>query len=291
MQIENILNQAQSTAAIKNIASAFGIDPEKTEIAVEYMLQTLADRIERNTLSRGGVADMVDLLGRPQAGRAFNDPENLGSSQMVEIGNYILDVLYGDKHLSRGIAARAASRANINEEVTKRMWPVVASLMIGALQSKAQPSLERTFSGFAARSPLPLPGERPIGGSDNSTGEWEAELPRPAGSSGGGMGGTTGGKSPLPLPGDDIPGIDPRQSPNRFPDLPDIIRRGGRRVELPDSGENIGTGSLENVIRQILANLLGFKNGGIMSWIVSMLLSKWGLSLLMRIVRRVLTGR
>jgi Bacterial protein of unknown function (DUF937) len=290
LQIDRILNDAASSAVIKNLATAFGVDPERATPAVEIMFQALTDRIERNTLSRGGVADVVDLLGKPALGRALNDPQGLASPQVANAGNYVLEVLFGSKHLSRGIAARAAAQTGLDEEVAKRMLPSVASLLIGALQSKAQGEIADKFGGLAAvsgRSPLPLPGERPLNLPDSSTGDFDFDLPKTAGGSGGGMGGATAGSgSPLPIPGDEIPGInDGERAPSRFPQLPDVIRRGGTQVPGPSGG------SLEDIIRSILGNLLGFKNGGIMSWIINLLLSKWFVGFVMRIVRRMLTGR
>ena len=290
MQIDRILNDAASSAVVKNLATAFGVDPERATPAVEIMFQALTDRIERNTLSRGGVADVVDLLGKPNIGRALSDPQALASPQVANAGNYVLGVLFGDKHLSRGIAARAAARTGLDEEVAKRMLPVTASLLIGALQNKAQGEIAEKFGGLAAvssRSPLPMPGDRPRSLPDSPTGDFEFDLPKTSGGSGGGMGGATAGSgSPLPIPGDEIPGInDGESAPSRFPQLPDVIRRGGTQVPGPSGG------SLEDIIRSILGNLLGFKNGGVLSWIVNLLLSKWFSGFIMRIVRRMLTGR
>ena len=70
MQIDRILNDAASSAVVKNLATAFGVDPVRATPAIEFMFQALTDRIERNTLSRGGVADVVDLLGKSNIGRA-----------------------------------------------------------------------------------------------------------------------------------------------------------------------------------------------------------------------------
>ena len=290
MQIDRILNDATSSAVIKNLATAFGVDPGRATPAIEIMLQALSDRIERNTLSRAGVADVVDLLGKPSLGRALSDPQGLASPQVANAGNYVLDVLVGSKHISRGIAARAAAQSGLNDDVAKRMLPAVASLLIGVLQNKAQGEIADKFGGLAVvsgRSPLPLPGERPLNSPDASTGDFDLDLPKTSGGSGGGMGGATvGSGNPLPIPGDEIPGInDGARAPSRFPQLPDIIRRGGTQVPGPSGG------TLEDIIRSILGNLLGFKNGGILSWIVNLLLSKWFLGFVMRIVRRMLTGR
>ena len=293
MHIRDLLDDAPGGAYVRNLAAAFGLDPAKAETAIDVMGQALIDRIERNTLSRGGLADIVDLLGRPGAGRALTDPGNLAARQVADAGNGVLGVLLGDKHLSRGIAAKAARELGLDEETLKRMLPAVASMLIGALQRKAVGPIEKTVAKVPSlslgelrgRSPLPLPGERlqPTSSkSGQSGGGWDTGLPQPSsGGSGGGMGGAVGG-SPLPIPGDDIPGIN---EPNRFPQLPDIVRRGGPQVPGP------GGGSLDDIIRSILASVLGFKNGGILSWIVKLLLSRWFMGFIGRILSRMIRGR
>lgn len=304
MHIRDVLDDAPGGASVANLATAFGLDPDRAGTAIDVMGQTLADRIERNTLSRGGLADLVDLLGRPNAGRALSEPQNLASPQIADIGNSILEVLLGSKHASRGVAAKAARESGLDVEDLKRMLPALASMLVGALQRKAIPEMEAAVSkapGLSLErlggSPLPLPGDAPRGGpaGGGDTGTWDAQLPQPGGSGGGGIGGTVG-RSPLPIPGDTIPGVNDGAS--RFPRLPDVVRRGGRQIELPDDGgADAGTpvelpgGSLDQIIRQILANVLGFKNGGILSWIVNLLLSRWFLGLIGRILRRALPGR
>lgn len=292
MHIRDLLDDAPGGASVRNVAAAFGLDPAKAETAIDVMGQALIDRIERNTLSRGGLADLVELLERPSAGRALTDPGNLAAPQIADAGNGVLGVLLGDKHLSRGIAANAARESGLDEATLKRMLPAVASMLIGALQRKALGPIEKTVAKVPSldlgemrgRSPLPLPGERlPPASSQGSQGGggWDTGLPQAAGGSGGGMGGTVGG-SPLPIPGDDIPGIN---EPSRFPQLPDIVRKGGPQVPGP------GGGSLDDIIRSILASVLGFKNGGILSWIVKLLLSRWFMGLVRRILSRVVLGR
>lgn len=286
MHIRDLLDDAPGGASVRQLATAFGLDPERATIAIDVMGGALADRIERNTLSRGGLADIVNLLGRPGTGRALTDPQNLASPQIAAIGNTVLAVLLGDKHASRGVAANAARQSGLSEEALKKLLPAVASMLIGALQRKTVPVIETAAGkipaldfGLEGKSPLPLPGENlPDLTSD---GGWTHDLPRSSGSSSGGVGGTAG-RSPLPIPSDDTPGID---GPSRFPNLPDIVRRGGTRVPGPSGG------SLEDVIRSILANVLGFKNSGVLSWILKLLLSRWFMGLVRRILSRLFLGR
>jgi hypothetical protein len=284
VELESILKSAQGGAALKNLASAFGVSDEQVALAVQTMLQALSQRIERNTFSRAGLADLVALIGNPAAGRALNDPQALNSGSMAETGDRILNVLIGDKDTSRGIAQRAAKDSGIDELTLRRMLPVVASMMIGALQQGAGKALGDHLNSIpglnisAGGSPLQLPGDEIPTSAPQRPVSNDLPRPQPGGQAGGGrMGG-----NPLPIPGDDIPGMDPT---SRYPGLPDIVRRGGVQVPGPQGG------SLEDVIRSILGGLLGFQNGGIMSWIVKLIFARWFWGFIQRILGRVLLGR
>lgn len=289
--IESLLRSASGSDGIAALAANFGIDHARAETAATSLANALSQRIQRNTLSRGGVADMVALLGDPAAAR--------GS---VDAGNGVLGVLTGSKHISRGIAARAASESGIDLDVAKKMLPEVASMLIGGLQRQSQSEfgrLERDVPELAVSrngSPLPLPGEVPMdsgpsSGGASGGGRWGSEdsadaepqqrpaPQRPARPISGG--------SPLPLPGDHIPGLgrdaphqDDAPDDNPFNNLPDIIRRGG--VQVP------GGGSLENVIRSILGGLLGFQNRGILGSLFQLFLIKFLPGILKSIFGRVL---
>lgn len=254
MGIESLLKSGQGKAVLDNIAATFAIDPAQSGPAVTELATALSQRIERNMISRGGVADLVGLLVDPASGRALSEPKSLASAEVAETGNHILDVLIGNKHISRGIAARTAADTGIDEGVAKKLLPVVASIVLGGLQKQAQPQMTKLIRDV------------PV------------------------LKAATNG-SPLPIPGDNIPGVG-RNAPrtpgnvpggggnNPFENLPDIIRRGG--VEVPGGG-----GSLENVIRSILGNLLGFKNRGMIGNIVQALVIRW----LVNLARRFFGGR
>lgn len=287
MQIDHVIDGAQGGAALANFASTFGVSPDKAAVAFKSLSDALTYRIQRNGLSRGGIADIVALLGEPDAGRALDDPQNMASADVARTGNHVLDVLIGDKHTSRGIAARTARASGLDESIVKKMLPVVASMLVGALQNQTSNILSQKFqSDPKLRALLPLPGDLPLGDqttSPQTVGDASSktqEYPRSSGS-GGGMGGTTGGGGVLlPLPGERSPQA-PRR--NRYDDLSDVIRRGGTPAP--------GGGSLENMIRSILAGLLGYKNRGVIGSIVYMFLARWVMGVVRRLLSRVLTGR
>jgi hypothetical protein len=281
--IENILQSAQGKAAIDNLSRAFGLAPAQAAPAVASLGDALSWRIERNLISRGGVADVVGLLGKPQAALAVKEPQNLAGADVADAGNGVLDVLIGSKHVSRGIAARTAAATGIDESVARKMLPVVASLMVGGLQRQAAPQfakIMRDVPGLVSRngSPLPLPGEVPMD-SGRSGGGRSAAPDRDAGTR---SGRPISGGSPLPLPGDTIPGAgrDQQDEPGDSPygNLPDIIRRGG--VQLPNGG------SLDDVIRSVLGGLLGFKNRGVIGTLIQAFLLRWIANLIRRFFTR-----
>jgi hypothetical protein len=133
-----------------------------------------------------------------------------------------------------------------------------------------------------------LPGDTlpPAGSSSDWTSGNERPTPRTS------PGGPIDPGQPLPIPGDNIPGLG-RKSTRQHPEpddddpyqrLPDIIRRGGQQVP----GE--GGGSLEDIIRSIFGNVLG-SNRGVIGTMIQLFLIRWLASLARRILSRVFTRR
>ena len=174
-------------ATIGDIAKSFGVPREKAAVAAAELEAALSRRIERNTLSRGGIADVVALLGDKSAGRAAQDERNLASADVADAGNHVLDVLIGDKHISRAIAARAARRSGLDVSVTKRMLPATASLLLGDLQRQAAPLLSeklRAFPGIGDLLPMPdnaPPAQPPPSSVDDLAAPQENRLRKPIG--------------------------------------------------------------------------------------------------------------
>lgn len=266
MTIGGSLQSPKGQTLISEVAQAFNIEDDKANTAVRMLADELNARIQRSMLSRGGVADVVKLVTNPAAGQALSEPQALASPAAVEAGNHILDVLIGNKHISRKIAGRTASRSDIHAGTVEKLLPAVASLVIGELQRQSQPALEnllRKAPGLA-------------GGDPPSAREDTPRRPIDAG-------------QPLPIPGDNIPGLG-RSSSRQYPEqqnpyekLPDIVRRGGQQVPG-------GDGSLENIIRSIFGSVLG-SNRGVIGTMIQLFLIRWLAALARRLFSSVLARR
>ncbi|WP_041320953.1 DUF937 domain-containing protein [Hyphomicrobium denitrificans] len=292
MTIAASLESPEGQRLIDKVAQTFNVDDDKAGQAVHALTDELQARIQRSMLNRAGVADVAALVTNSTAGVALSDPSALASPDGIESGNHILDVLIGNKHVSRKIAARTAYRSGVDAGTVEKMLPAVASLLIAELQRQAQPALAKVVSSVpglisAGGSPLPLPGDMlpPVGSSNWAPGN---ERPAPRTS----PGDPIDPGQPLPIPGDNIPGLGRKSGrPYAQPDeddpyqrLPDIIRRGGQQVP-GDSG-----GSLDDIIRSIFGKVLG-SNRGVIGTMIQLFLIRWLASLARRILSRAFAGR
>lgn len=293
MTIAATLDSADGQRLIEQVAKTFGVDDDKAGQAVHTLTDELQARIQRRMLNRAGVADVAALVTNPAAGTALSEPQTLASPDAVENGNHILDVLIGSKHVSRKIAARTASSSNLDTGTVEKLLPAVANLLVAELQRQSQPALQKAVSGIPGLSgfggsPLGLPGDAPPqsgSASDWAPGNGQSSSGRPSGA-------PIDAGQPLPIPGDNIPGLG-RRSGRSYPQpddnddpyqrLPDIIRRGGQQV--PGGG-----GSLEDIIRSIFGKVLG-SNRGVVGTMIQLFLIRWLASLARRFLSRIFTGR
>ncbi len=299
MRLVDVLTGPKGAAVVENFANNFNIDPAQAKTALAAIVPEFAYAIERNTLNRAGIADVVAAMGRGAPERLLDGNADLKSGSTEALGVGILDTLLGSKDKSRGVANRVALETGLDAELIKAMLPAAATVTMGALAEGSRSQMRDVMSkvpGLAARSPLPLPGEMPDYGSvpdvvdQSDNGRWTEPEPdrqqrpveadnrgaRPAG------GGTIKKQSPLPIPGNNIPRMPRDQSP--YDDLPDVIRRG--QVQLPSGG------SLGNIIRSILGSLLGYNgSGGAISGVIRLLVLRWGWRILQSVLRRIFTGR
>ena len=363
MQVLDIIRDAQGGNAVANLARTFKIAPKQAEAVIAAVLPQLSQSLERNTLSRGGLADLVNALGQGHHEGYLDNPRALADPSTVSDGNAILGHILGDRDQSRAVAAEAARFSGLSEGLVKMLLPVLATWLMGALSKQVKGGLGEVLGrmggggGAGGGFPFPQPDaqsggggggfgmprlpEMPSGGGismpdagpdaggsggwpQGQDGGWRPSqrtgqrtgrqndggmtlpggggigLPMPdmggnaggglqmPGGMGGGSGGGMSGGSPLPLPGDRMPNF-PGRGDNPYGDLSDILRKGGQ-IQLPGGGSS-GGGALWSIVRNILGGALGFRSGGILSWLFRMVFMRFGWGLLKTVLGRGLFGR
>jgi hypothetical protein len=274
MELIDIIRQAQGGRALANMARTFNLTPEQADAAVKAVVPELARGIERNTLSRGGIADLLEAMGSGRAVQIMNNPAMFGHPDVQADGNAILAHILGpDKDTSRAAAQRASLASGLSDGVIRMLLPYIAQMLMGALTKGTQGSLGDIMSKIPG-----LPGGT---GTGNPFPQTSAPAPRSSNGPFGGIFGnrssSVGNQQPLPLP----TGLPPA-GPNPYGDLSDIIRRGDSSGSAAAGG-----GALWTIIRNMLGGALGFTTkGGVMGWMFRAVLMRYGWG----IVRAILGG-
>ncbi len=318
MTLTDLLRTPQAQATLRSLAAAYGITPAQLDGILATVLPSLTASMERNTLSRGGVADLMAEVERPEHRNVLANPQWAASPDAAAVGVGALDTVFGSKAKSRNVAAQAAVSSGVSQAIIQKLLPILASLVMAALAKGTQGGLGDILKrlpdlgGAAGGAPTGPsrrrmdqdPQDGPDGGGSGGLGDIFSRIPGLPGNAGGAplplpgeqpprgfpsqqpvpRGQTTsgpfGGGSPLPIPGDRIPGVNAPNDP--YGNLPDVIRSGARTSD----GASLG-GS----VRDIFGSLLGFQSKGIVGWLIRLIVMRWGWGLVQRILSRVLTGR
>lgn len=232
------------TPAVQNLAKAFGVDPQQIRKVIAVVAPEMNRELERLTLSRGNLADLVGMFGRGAYQHALDDADALRQPDTRAAGVDALQEIFGTKHKSRVVAQRASRSSSLSQEAIKDMLPSIGSMFMGELQRQTQEPLRQA----AAASPFGQGRDDPFAN-----------------------------QAPLPVPGQ--VGGGGRTARNPYEDFSDVLRRQGGGVSR--------NGSLANIIRDLLGSALGFRSNGIVSWIIKMVLARYGMQILRFILSKV----
>jgi hypothetical protein len=326
MPLDDVLTDSPAGRAIIEMARRQGGDPEQVRLAVAAIVPELARHLERNTLSRGGLADFVGALGAPHHGDRLANPDLAGDPTASADGNAILQHIVGDKDASRAIAAQAARASGLSETLIKMLLPFIASMLMSALQRYLQGGLGDILKRLPqgpGRGRTDEDDDRPVpqrrGRSDDDTDGRGGgfgrgfELPQQGPIEGIPDRGT---RAPIEIPqapretprtdtpwsapstpsAPSSPGTFPQQIPPSWPGDPPS---GSGRSPFDDISDILRRGAgptvdgqpLQRSVRDLIGSVLGFSSRGVIGWIIRLIVIRFGWGLLKRILGRAIGGR
>ncbi len=267
MTLKALVRDAVDGGTSSRLAEAFDVAPAQADAVLAHVLPELAWGLERNTLSRGGLADLLSALSTGGHEDYLNATDVFTDVAVRDDGNAILGHILGSRGASRRVAGEAARMAGLSGDVVKRMLPYLASILMGSIAKGGRGALGEVLSRLPA-------GQR-------------AQI-ADAGAAAGSAGDSYSGDGPLPGPGANyrLPGDAGSSqgggSAGPYGDLSDILRK---------TGPNFGTGSLGKIVRDVLGGLLGFQSGGILSWLIKLIVVRFGWRIVRFIFGRLFLGR
>jgi len=186
--LDAILN-SQDGAAVQQLGAQFGLGGDQTTQALSALVPAIAAGVHHNVQSEGGLESLMSALSSGRHQQYVSDPALLGNAATADDGNAILGHVFGNKDVSRQVAAQAAAQTGIGSDVLKKMLPIAATLVMGALAKRSfQSGNASTQAGIQG-----LPGGAALGGGGGDLiSVLASTLGQAGGSSGGGLGGLLG---------------------------------------------------------------------------------------------------
>ncbi len=153
--LETILNASGGNAA-RQAGAAVGLSESQTSSALGALIPALSAGMSRNASQPGGLESLFGALTGGGHSRYVEDPAAFGRQETIADGNGILGHLLGSKDASRAVASEASAQTGIGADVLKKLLPIAATLMMGALakQKFAQAAPASGLQASAARNDL-----------------------------------------------------------------------------------------------------------------------------------------
>ena len=135
--LDSILGDDGNSGTVQQLSQQFGIDPSQAASALQALVPALAAGVQNNVQQDGGLDSLMAALSGGQHQRYLNDPAMLADMTTAQDGNGILGHLFGSKDVSRQVAGQTAAQTGISPDLIKKMLPIVATLVMGALAKRA----------------------------------------------------------------------------------------------------------------------------------------------------------
>ena len=256
MSVTNIANSPEAQAFAASLAAKYGISQQAAVAAMTGLLPSLIGGLEQNTLSRGGIADLMQALSSGHHYNVIAEPNALGTPGTVADGNAIIGHLVGPSGLNQSTLQAVAGQAGVPQALMGQIAPMIAVFLMGWLFRNAGGILGNVLGSAmgGGGGGLSMPQMPPTGAP---------------------MGPRAGG--PMSLP--DIRNFDTSRN-NPYGNIADSVRRGAN------------AGPVSGGVRHILGGLLGFgSSSGWMGWIIKFLVLRFGMTILRGVLRGVIGGR
>jgi len=151
----DMIMQAQNGNAVEIMARQFGLAQEQAAKAVAALMPAFSEGFKRNAANPYDMAAFMKALTTGEHAKYFEDVSKAFTPQGLAEGNGILGHLFGNKDVSRAIAAQAAQMTGIGQEIYKQMLPVMASTLMGGLFKQSfAPFFPGAQAGGASANPF-----------------------------------------------------------------------------------------------------------------------------------------
>jgi hypothetical protein len=128
MQISDLIAQM---GGLQQVASELGVSPQQAQSGAAALLPAILGGFKKQTQAQpAGLEGLGGLLGQLGGGGLLDNV--LGAQPTnVDLGNNVLGQIFGNKEVSRTVAASAAAQSGLDPSLLKKMLPILAMMAAG----------------------------------------------------------------------------------------------------------------------------------------------------------------
>lgn len=133
MNVLDMLLSSQKGGPLDELNSMSGLQPNQMQQLLGQVLPVLAGGLKNGMSSQGGLEGLIGALTSGNHDRYYNQPNSLENVNTRLDGNGILGHILGNKDASRSLARHASSKTGIDSALIKKMLPLIAAVVMGAM--------------------------------------------------------------------------------------------------------------------------------------------------------------
>ncbi len=137
MDLMDLLKAAGGGDSVGEVGNAVGLGSSDASKLVESLGPALMRGLQKNTASESGLDGLAKALRTGGHDRYIDNPGSLRDAAATMDGNRILGHIFGSKDVSRNVAGQAAEETGIDAGLIKKALPLVAGLVMGAMNKKS----------------------------------------------------------------------------------------------------------------------------------------------------------
>ena len=137
MNILDILLQSPKGGPMDALSSMSGLESNQMQQLLGQVMPVIAGGLRNGTSSDSGLKGLLRALNTGNHDRYYDNPHSLDSQDTRNDGNGILGHILGNKDASRSLAGHASAKTGIAPALIKKMLPIIATVVMGALNKRA----------------------------------------------------------------------------------------------------------------------------------------------------------
>ncbi len=137
MNVLDMLLSSQKGGPLDALTSMSGLQPNQMQQLLGQVLPVLAGGLKNGMSSQGGLEGLIGALTSGNHDRYYDQPNSLKNVNTRLDRNGILGHILGNKDASRNLAGHASSKTGTDSALIKKMLPLIATVVMGAMNKRA----------------------------------------------------------------------------------------------------------------------------------------------------------